>query len=56
MLLRRLAAGGMAEVYLARTSGAAGFEKQVAIKRMHPHHAAHEGFDSMLLDEAKLSV
>ena len=56
MLLRRLAAGGMAEVYLARTRGAAGFEKQVALKRMHPHHAAHEGFDSMLLDEAKLSV
>ena len=55
-LLRRLAAGGMAEVYLATTSGAAGFEKLVAIKRIHPHHAAHEGFGSMLLDEAKLSV
>jgi serine/threonine protein kinase len=56
MLLRRLAAGGMAEVYLARTMGAAGFEKLVAIKRVHPHHAADEGFGSMLLDEAKLSV
>ena len=55
-LLRRLAAGGMAEVYLATTSGAAGFEKLVAIKRIHPHHAADEGFGSMLLDEAKLSV
>jgi len=55
-LLRRLAAGGMAEVYLARTAGAAGFEKLVAIKRIHPQHAADEGFGSMLLDEAKLSV
>jgi serine/threonine protein kinase len=55
-LLRRLAAGGMAEVYLGRTSGAAGFEKLVAIKRIHPHHADEEGFGSMLLDEAKLSV
>jgi len=55
-LLRRLAAGGMAEVYLGRTSGAAGFEKLVAIKRIHPHHAADDGFGSLLLDEAKLSV
>jgi serine/threonine protein kinase len=55
-LLRRLAAGGMAEVYLGRIAGAAGFEKLVAIKRIHPHHAADGGFSSMLLDEAKLSV
>jgi serine/threonine protein kinase len=46
----------MAEVYLGRTSGAAGFEKLVAIKRIHPHHAADDGFGSMLLEEAKLSV
>jgi serine/threonine protein kinase len=46
----------MAEVYLGRIAGAAGFEKLVAIKRIHPHHAADDGFRSMLLDEAKLSV
>jgi serine/threonine protein kinase len=55
-LLQRLAAGGMAEVYLARASGVAGFEKLVAIKRIHPHHSVDEGFGSMLVDEAKLSV
>jgi len=55
-LLRRLAAGGMAEVYLGRTAGAAGFEKLVAIKRIHPRHADDDGFRSMLLEEAKLSV
>ena len=55
-LLRRLAAGGMAEVYLAKAEGAAGFEKLVALKRMHPYHSADEGFGSALLDEAKLSV
>jgi len=55
-LLRRLAAGGMAEVYLGKVAGAAGFEKLVAIKRIHPHRAADRGFRSMLLDEAKLSV
>jgi len=55
-LLRRLAAGGMAEVYLGRATGAAGFEKLVAIKRIHPHQAADGGFGSMLRDEAKLSA
>ena len=44
------------EVALALFAGAAGFEKLVAIKRIHPHHAADGGFGSMLLDEAKLSV
>ena len=53
-LLRRLAAGGMAEVYLGRASGAEGFEKLVAIKRIHRRCATDD--DSMLLDEAKLSV
>jgi len=55
-LLRRLAVGGMAEVYLARAEGAAGFAKLVALKRIHPNYAADEGFDAMLLDEAKLAV
>lgn len=35
-LLRRLGAGGMAEVYLARASGASGFEKLVALKVLRP--------------------
>jgi len=46
----------MAEVYLARIEGMGGFEKLVALKRIHPHYASGEGFGSMLLDEAKLSV
>jgi serine/threonine protein kinase len=55
-LLRRLAAGGMAEVYLGRTAGAAGFEKLVAIKRVHPDRASDDGFGHLLVDEAKLSA
>lgn len=55
-LLRRLAAGGMAEVYLAKAEGAIGFEKLVALKRIHPRHALDEGFGEMLLDEARLSA
>ncbi len=40
-LLRKVAAGGMAEVYLARLRGQAGFVRDVAVKRMFPHLAEH---------------
>jgi serine/threonine protein kinase len=45
----------MAEVYLGRTVGAAGFEKLVALKRIHPDRAADDRFGDILVDEAKLS-
>jgi serine/threonine protein kinase len=56
LLVRRLAAGGMAEVYLAKIRGAAGFEKPVAIKRIHAQSSAGDGAQDMLVQEAKLSV
>lgn len=55
-LIRRLAVGGMAEVYVASAKGSAGFEKVVALKRIHPHLSSDPEFVSMLIDEAKLSV
>jgi serine/threonine protein kinase len=55
-LLRRLATGGMAEVYLAKMAGVAGFEKNVAIKRLHPFRATGAAAGSGLIDEAKISV
>ena len=55
-LLRRLAAGGMGEVYLAQSEGAANFTKQVAIKRILPHLARDEGFVRKFIDEAHLMV
>jgi serine/threonine-protein kinase len=51
-----LAAGGMATVYLARQSGAVGFGKTVAIKRLHPHLARDQYFVTMFLDEARLAA
>ncbi len=51
-----LAMGGMAEVYLARHRGAAGFEKQVVIKRVLPHLAIDADFVDMFLKEAKLAA
>lgn len=55
-VLRRLASGGMAEVYAARSQGISGFEKKVAIKKILPQHAHNERFIRMLEDEARITV
>jgi serine/threonine protein kinase len=55
-LLKKMAVGGMAEIYRAKTYGIDGFEKQLAIKRILPHCSADKDFITMLIDEAKLSV
>lgn len=55
-LLRRLAAGGMGEVYLAETQGAANFTRRVAIKRILPHLARDSDFVRKFIDEANLMV
>ncbi|MDO8494255.1 MAG: serine/threonine-protein kinase [Deltaproteobacteria bacterium] len=55
-LLEKLAVGGMAEIYKAKTFGAEGFEKLLAIKRILPHASEDKEFINMLIDEAKLSV
>lgn len=55
-LLRKLASGGMAEVWLARGEGASGFAKRFALKRILPQHAHNERFVEMLVDEAKITV
>jgi len=46
----------MATVYLARVSGAGGFQRFVAIKRLHPHLAREDEFIEMFLDEARLAA
>jgi serine/threonine-protein kinase len=56
ILLRQLAIGGMAEVYLARQSGPAGFEKECVIKRILPSLAADQQFVNMFLDEARIAA
>lgn len=55
-LMERLAIGGMAEIYKAKTFGVDGFEKQLAIKKILPHYSADTEFIAMLTDEAKLVV
>jgi len=55
-LVRLIASGGMAEVYLARQAGAAGFEKLVCLKRILPHLARDRQFVGMFLNEARLAA
>lgn len=55
-LVAEIASGGMATVYLARLSGVGGFQRFVAIKRLHPHLAKDDEFVQMFLDEARLAA
>jgi hypothetical protein len=56
--IRRLAVGGMAEIFLARLPGVGieGFEKLVVLKRILPQHALDPELLRMFLDEARLSA
>lgn len=56
VLLEKLAAGGMAEVYLAKTTGASGINKFLAIKRILPQYSDHPEFIEMFKAEAKIAV
>ncbi len=55
-LVRLLARGGMAEVYLAVLTGAAGFEKRLALKKILPTFKDLEEFTQLFTDEARISV
>jgi serine/threonine-protein kinase len=48
--------GGMASVHLARMDGPGGFQKWVAIKRIHPHLVEDVTFVNMFLDEARVAA
>jgi eukaryotic-like serine/threonine-protein kinase len=54
--IRKIAAGGMATVYLGRVVGEGGFERLVALKVMHAHIASDPDFVAMFLDEARLAA
>ena len=55
-VIRRLGAGGMAEVFLARQTGAEGIEKVLVVKRVLPTFARSAKFRTMFIDEAKVAL
>lgn len=53
-LVRKIAAGGMAEIFLARQWGAGGFFRDVVVKRLFKHLAEHPRQLRMFQDEGRL--
>jgi serine/threonine protein kinase len=54
-LLERLAVGGMAEIYLAKSFGAAGFERLLVIKKILPHLTADNEFITGFIDAVRMA-
>ncbi|HEY7954901.1 MAG TPA: protein kinase [Polyangia bacterium] len=55
-LISRLAAGGMAEIFLARTRSIQGFEKYLVIKKILQSRTTDPDFVRMFLDEARVAA
>ena len=55
-LVDKIATGGMAEIFKAKTYSHGGFENLLVIKRILPHIGENEDFIEMFIDEAKVSV
>lgn len=55
-LIDRIAAGGMAEIFKARYSPAAGVTRQVVIKKILPHYAENKAFIAMFTNEARIAM
>ena len=53
---QRIGRGGMAEVFAAQLVGPAGFEKDVAVKRLLPRFSSDPVFLERFLNEARLAA
>lgn len=54
ILAKKIARGGMAEIYLGKQVGEDGFQRLCAIKRILPHYAQDQEFIQMFRDEAHI--
>lgn len=55
-ILRKIAQGGMAEIFLGKAVGVMGFERLVAIKLIHQHLTRDDSFVKMFIDEARIAM
>jgi serine/threonine protein kinase len=55
-IVKRLAKGGMAEIFLARAVGLRGFQRMVVVKRILPVLACKADFLEMFLNEARIAA
>src|SRR5262249_60804910 len=51
-IIRKVASGGMADLYLAEIRGEGAFQKKIAIKHLHEHLADKPELRDWFLDEA----
>ena len=56
VLLEKIAAGGMAEVYVAKSAGANGVNKFVAIKKILPQFSQNHEFVNFFKAEAEVTI
>jgi serine/threonine protein kinase len=56
LLLDKIATGGMAELFLAKQTGAEGFEKFIAIKKILHHLNTEDKLVDSFIEEAKLAA
>jgi serine/threonine protein kinase len=56
LVLRKIASGGMAEVYLCRLSGEGGFRKTVAVKVIHSRFSEERHFRDLFIREARIAA
>jgi len=55
-VVRKLATGGMGEVYLAHQTGPVDFRRQVVLKKLHPRYSTDPQFVTMFLNEARIAA
>jgi serine/threonine-protein kinase len=55
-VVRKIATGGMGEVFLARQKGPVDFSRYVVLKKLHPRLTADPHFVTMFLNEARIAA
>ena len=56
LILKKIAVGGMAEIFLARRVSLGGFSKFVVIKRLAPEYQGKRSFEQLFFNEARLTA
>ncbi len=55
-LLKKIASGGMGEIFLAKLKGPVGFEKLLVVKRILLHHLENQDYVDMFFAEARVAA
>ncbi|MCA9527352.1 MAG: serine/threonine protein kinase, partial [Myxococcales bacterium] len=56
VFLKKLAVGGMAEIFLARRLSFGGFARFVVLKRLLPEHRGRKAYERLFLGEARITA